>query len=542
MTPPNDPDSQERNIDAEVYGENIGEDVVGRDKHDNSIKSRIFTVFNSTKWPSFHLSFFSIHQQFNTKSQAKKISGSKENEVIETNTEQPEANNANDYKTQGVAVTTNRRGRIFIPFIIVFFSFTFFYYEYLKDNQEQRLQNWSKDALQEFQTGEELKSLKLAVKAGNKLNNPLLKKLFYKDYLTTAPIFALQQIIEQLENSIKELHVSQHPLWAISFNNSTMVAGGWDRKVYLCNISSIKNQNLKHQECSCNSSIEQKCEFDVEHTVTSIDFIPNSDEFVVATQDGRILISENMEIKISQENKRDDESKESAILSLSFNPNKEEIAAGRWDGEITIIDINENKREDLTNTPPNNVPVRSVSYHPNGKLVAEASEDGKIYLFDLSKFPYTHDPVYLNKDNNRDIQDRIIWSLNFSSDGKILVAAGEDGLIRLWEVSKIRNNEDKPLVKWDAEQDWVTSIVFAHEKNKIATAGWDGTVKLWDYSGNQLGEWNLKRPVTSLSFNAKGNKIVAAKLDGTVSYWKIETLQELLDRGNTIIEEFDNKE
>ena len=536
MTRPNDSNNQERNIGAQVYVENTGEDVVAGDKHDNSVKNRIFKVFNSTKRLGVYLSFFSIvYQQPDTEPQVKKVSGNSKEEIPEISIEQQEAKNADSYKTQGVAITTNRQGRISILLIMFVLLFTFFYYEYLKNNQKQRLQNWSKDALQQFKS-DQTKALKLALKAGKKLNNPLLKNPFDKSYLTTAPVFTLQQIIEQSQsnNSIKEFDVSQHPLWAIEFVDRKILTGGWDQKVYLCNISNIKNE-----ECSCDFSIGQKCEFDVGHTVTSTNFMSDSNEFVVATQDGRILITENMKIENSLEDERNNESKESAILSLSYHSEREEIAAGRWNGNITLHDSKLNETNVLTDNS-SNLPIRKVSYHPSGEQIVIASENGKIYLIDLTKSSPDFDPVDIDNDRGEN-NDKRILSLDFSLDGRILAIAGEDGFVRLLEVSEIRNNEDKPLVKWNAEQDWVTSVIFADERNVIATAGWNGTVKLWDYSGNQLGEWNLKRPVTSLSFNATGDEIVAAKLDGTVSHWKIETLPELIERGNKIIEKFDNE-
>ncbi|MYS56411.1 hypothetical protein GTW46_41270, partial [Streptomyces sp. SID6013] len=65
-------------------------------------------------------------------------------------------------------------------------------------------------------------------------------------------------------------------------------------------------------------------------------------------------------------------------------------------------------------------------------------------------------------------------------DGTVLVAAGHDGGIRLWDTRDRGRPRPlgEPLVSHAGKS--VTSVAFAPDGRTLATVGDDGTLRLWD--------------------------------------------------------------
>src|SRR5262249_34597293 len=66
-------------------------------------------------------------------------------------------------------------------------------------------------------------------------------------------------------------------------------------------------------------------------------------------------------------------------------------------------------------------------------------------------------------------------ALAFSPDGKLLVSAGQDGTLRIWNV--VQKTEKKVLTGHKGK---LNAVAFAPDGKRLATAGEDRTVRLWD--------------------------------------------------------------
>ncbi len=65
--------------------------------------------------------------------------------------------------------------------------------------------------------------------------------------------------------------------------------------------------------------------------------------------------------------------------------------------------------------------------------------------------------------------------------GKILASAGEDGMIRLWNVA-----DGKELRAWQAHTGLVLRVVFSHDGKTLASSGRDNILKWWDPQTTEL--------------------------------------------------------
>jgi WD40 repeat protein len=173
------------------------------------------------------------------------------------------------------------------------------------------------------------------------------------------------------------------------------------------------------------------------------------------------------------------------------------------------------------------------------------------------------------------------WAVAFSPQGDTLAAAGDDGIIRLWDVATRRpvknltghkdfvsciafspdgrwfasgtgglfsGNRPMELKLWDAKtwtvvgdlpghSFWITSVAFSPDNQTLASASGDKSVRLWDIASRTLRAELLGHTemVTCVAYSPDGNTLATASLDRTVRLWDAATALELSTlKGHTL--------
>ncbi len=108
--------------------------------------------------------------------------------------------------------------------------------------------------------------------------------------------------------------------------------------------------------------------------------------------------------------------------------------------------------------------INKIQYSPNGKLLAVVSSIG-VWLYDVnSGEAHALLAGHTDKINN----------VTFSSDGKILASASEDGSIRLWDVATGVHKKTFIGDRWGFD-----NVSFSPDEKTIASAGFR-EINLWD--------------------------------------------------------------
>jgi WD40 repeat protein len=157
--------------------------------------------------------------------------------------------------------------------------------------------------------------------------------------------------------------------------------------------------------------------------------------------------------------------------------------------------------------------ITSVDFSSNGEMLVSASEDGEINLWNLNgeKINFGKDPSSL------------VFSANLSPDGKKMISAGTDKTIKLWRTDRPWKTDRQDFKIVGSHDDWIKSAKFSPNGQRIASAGLDNIVKLWDLDGQELIQ-SVKHgsTINSISFSPDSNLITSASKDGRVRVWNLD--------------------
>ena len=152
--------------------------------------------------------------------------------------------------------------------------------------------------------------------------------------------------------------------------------------------------------------------------------------------------------------------------------------------------------------------VKSLSFSPDSKYIATAGQDGTLRLWNLSG------KEIIKPIKAHDGRINGVNSVSFSSDGKTIATSGEDGKIKIWDLF---GNLKITLLE---KEGGVKSVSFSPDNKKLATAGDYGIARIWDLSTKssvQLEGYKVIK-INSITFSPDGKKIATAGDDGTVRF------------------------
>ncbi|MGD1897823.1 MAG: caspase family protein [Phormidesmis sp.] len=157
--------------------------------------------------------------------------------------------------------------------------------------------------------------------------------------------------------------------------------------------------------------------------------------------------------------------------------------------------------------------VTRSSLSPDGRLIVSAGEDGSLILWDRQQDQFSKEKLRWTTGHST------VLSVGFSPDGEKVVTTGVEGAVRLW------NLQGKLLADFKGHTDAVQELSFSPDGGLLATASRDRTLRLWDIQeidsstqpvavlrGHEAGVW-------SVAFSPDGRQIASASDDGTFRLW-----------------------
>ena len=225
------------------------------------------------------------------------------------------------------------------------------------------------------------------------------------------------------------------------------------------------------------------------------------------------------------------------VTDLTFAPNGKFLASASADNTIRLWSIANDRVQPLHQIKGHQDWVTSVAFSPESDIIASASRDGKIEIWQLDGTKIhtlsahqgwvndvTFSPYITNRSAN-----------NQTESYYLLASSGEDGTIKLWSVNQ---NSSKQIQNIQGDEERVRQLTFSPDGSKIVAACENGIVRLWRVAdGSLLNYYPTKAEINDLSYSPDGQLLATAGANGRVNIWNTDGIwqQTLHGHGGEIL-------
>jgi WD40 repeat protein len=201
-----------------------------------------------------------------------------------------------------------------------------------------------------------------------------------------------------------------------------------------------------------------------------------------------------------------------AVNGVTFSPDGKTVAACGFKGKLPVWDVVTGKQVDVFAGEE----ARCLEYSPDGKTLAWGSSPQSVRLRDLAS---GKEQVLAGSNMT------IVKTIAFSPDSKMIAVAGShrgdqgkvDNVIRVWDIA-----QRKEVHQLRGHGQYVYHVAFSSDGKWLASAGQDGAVRLWDVAtGKQLlAHSSEEQAALSVTFSPDGNTL-AMTAGKTVTLWTV---------------------
>lgn len=203
---------------------------------------------------------------------------------------------------------------------------------------------------------------------------------------------------------------------------------------------------------------------------------------------------------------------EDFVNDARFDPGGRQVVSASNDGTARLWDSQTG--EQLAILSGYGGPVRSAIFHPNGSQLATANAHSTVILWDV----VDGSELFVLPESILEGQytGLAVYVIEFNKDGSRLVAAGEDGVVNVWDTKTGVNR-----LNIHAHGRGITWADLSPDGNSIVTASFFGGVaRIWSASdGSELATINHGSIINDVVFSTDGTRVVTVGSDPTVRVW-----------------------
>jgi len=184
-----------------------------------------------------------------------------------------------------------------------------------------------------------------------------------------------------------------------------------------------------------------------------------------------------------------------------FRPGKEPMLASAEGARIRVWDYDAARVVREMEAPGD---VSHLAFSPDGAFLVAATADGGLHVFEATAGKRTRS------------FDRVDPVRALAASASHVLVGTADGTVTAFLTSG-----QEPPVALAGTKSPVSAVAFSSKGDQLAAAGDDGVVRVWDTATGTLlcVQEGHEKPVAALAFNPNGQKMVSAGADGTIRYW-----------------------
>ncbi len=218
------------------------------------------------------------------------------------------------------------------------------------------------------------------------------------------------------------------------------------------------------------------------------------------------------------------------IAALAFSPDSKTLASSSSDRSVRVWSVQNG--ESLVTLQGLSHTVLSAAVSPNGSYLTSTSGNNRVLVWQLQPANLRSKPtgqitpsIVLNGHTNE------VFTIAFRHDKTQLASAGQDGTIKLWDITGIKtsntHSQVQPRLSITGSNGGIYGIAFSPAGNLLASGSADGTVTLWspDNGALILTLEGHKATVWSVVFSPDGSILASGDSDGCVRLWNTRTGQ-----------------
>ena len=194
------------------------------------------------------------------------------------------------------------------------------------------------------------------------------------------------------------------------------------------------------------------------------------------------------------------------VNSIAFSPDGKLLASGGDDHVLKLWNVNHKHhiatRDHITDRTRSQ--VKAVTFSPSGQTIATGGRHAK--LWDA----YTLNQIVTFQHHEW------VWSVAFSTDGKLLATGDNSGQVNVWNLQNHR-----AVTQLNADPDSVYTVQFSPNNRILAGAGYGGKVKLWNVPNwEPHGTLTSNSTISEISFSPDSSTLAATSYK-SIHLWAV---------------------
>ncbi len=198
------------------------------------------------------------------------------------------------------------------------------------------------------------------------------------------------------------------------------------------------------------------------------------------------------------------------IMGMALSPDGNTLVTAANDGTVRRWDVRSAKEMGTALALGHPGPIAGLAFSPDGRVLAANDLNKRtIRLWDA------HDGKAIGTGLGVPAG---AGGFTFSADGKILVTAGLDGVVRIWDIAS-----GSETARIDTGDGHLHCCAFNSNRRMIVTGSHTGVVRVWDVATSKALGSALAHPdaVRAVTFQPNDRGVLTWTLDGTIRAWDL---------------------